>query len=253
MWPNTPEFTTVISVENTGLLGPAPAPAGTAEVALSAQRLAVLQHVRTHGPVSVADTATALALHPNTVRTHLEALTAREFIERTAAPDGRRGRPAARYRPSATDPTAQVRAFATLATVLADQLARISPHPERDAEEAGVAWGRDLVGQSAQHGGPYGDADPRDVVVEALARLGFAPDPPDAAAPRRGLALRRCPLLDAARRNPDVVCRVHQGIVVGMLDHLQAPVGTELVPFAEPGACRLRMPPRRRDTGRTSP
>ncbi len=231
-------------MENTGLLGPAPAPAGTAEVALSAQRLAVLHHVRSRGPVSVADTAAALALHPNTVRTHLEALTARDLIERTTVSDGRRGRPAAHYRPSATDPTAQVRAFATLATVLADQLARISPHPERDAEEAGVAWGRDLARQTD---GQDAGTDPRDVVIDGLARLGFAPAPRDPAAPGRGFALRRCPLLDAARRNPDVVCRVHQGIVVGMLDELRAPVRTELVPFAEPGACRLRMPARRRD------
>lgn len=231
-------------MENSGLLGPAPAPAGTAEVALSAQRLAVLHHVRSHGPVSVAATAAALALHPNTVRAHLEALTTRDLIERTTVADGRRGRPAAHYRPSATDPTAQVRAFATLATVLADQLARISPHPERDAEEAGVAWGRDLAHQTAGH---HRGTDARDVVVDGLARLGFAPSPPDPDAPGGGIALRRCPLLDAARRNPDIVCRVHQGIVVGMLDQLQAPVATELVPFAEPGACRLRMPSRRRD------
>ncbi|OBJ72169.1 MarR family transcriptional regulator [Mycobacterium sp. 1274756.6] len=222
-------------MENPGLLGPAPTPAPVAQTPLSAQRWAVLDQVRNRAPVRVADIAAALGLHTNTIREHLEALVELGLVERTTAATGGRGRPAARYRPTATDPAVQGGAFAALATVLAGQLARVSPEPERDAESAGADWGRTLVEAG-------GASEPRRVVLDALARLGFAPDEQSDKA--GGVALRRCPLLSAARRHPEIICRVHRGIVVGMLEELGAPADADLVAFAEPGACRLRLPVR---------
>ncbi|ORX00120.1 transcriptional regulator [Mycolicibacillus trivialis] len=220
-------------MENPGLLGPAPTPAPVTQTPLSAQRWAVLEQVRTRAPVRVAEIATELGLHANTIREHLDALVDLELVERTTTPTGGRGRPAARYRPTTADPAVQSEAFAALATVLAGQLARVSQQPEQDAESAGADWGRTLV--EARDG-----AEPRRVVLDALARLGFGPD--ESAGDSRGVALRRCPLLSAARRHPEIVCRVHQGIAVGMLEELGAPADADLVAFAEPGACRLMLP-----------
>ena len=54
--------------------------------------------------------------------------------------------------------------------------------------------------------------------------------------------LTRCPLLEAAHKYPDVVCGVHLGLAQGALEEYGAASdGTDLVPFAEPGACRLRL------------
>jgi predicted ArsR family transcriptional regulator len=208
-------------------------------MALSGQRLRVLGYVRAHSPVRIADVAAALELHPNTVREHLDAVVGLGLVERSTAITVGRGRPATLYRASAADPAVAIRDYAGLATALAGHLARTSTHPERDARAAGVEWGRELIDESS-----HAD-DPRQSVLEALARLGFAPDDDtdDASAPR-GIALRRCPLLDAARRYPAVVCQVHLGIVEGMLDRLGVHQldGLDLVPFAEPGACRLYLP-----------
>lgn len=218
------------------VLGPEPTPVVGVAVALSGQRLRVLEYVRAHSPVRVADAATALDLHPNTVREHLDAVVGLGLVERATAGALGRGRPATLYRASAADPAVAVRDYAGLATALAGHLARTSAHPERDARAAGVEWGRELIDE------PGGD--PRRSVLEALARLGFAPDD-DADGPSdRGIALRRCPLLDAARRYPTVVCQVHLGIVEGMLERVGAPStrGLDLIPFAEPGACRLFLP-----------
>lgn len=215
-------------------LGPAPGPAGAAEVPLSGQRLRVLDHVRTHAPIRVADAAAHLGAHPNTVREHLDALVGLGLLDRSAGAAGGRGRPAAVYRPSAADPAA--REYAGLATALSGHLARTSAHPERDARQAGAEWGHELIA-----GTPAAGADVRQTILDRLARLGF--DPRDDG-PELGIALRRCPLLDAAKRYPAVVCQVHLGIVEGMLDHLDTPsAGTDLVAFAEPGACRLQLPP----------
>ncbi|OBH43424.1 helix-turn-helix transcriptional regulator [Mycobacterium mantenii] len=221
-------------------LGPEPTPVLRSPVALSGQRLRVLEYVRAHSPVRVADAATALELHPNTVREHLDAVVGLGLAERSTATAFGRGRPAALYRVSAADPAVAVRDYAGLATALAGHLARNSVHPERDARAAGIEWGRELIDE-----GNEGGSDPRQSVLEALTRLGFAPDDGEGTlGVRRGIALRRCPLLDAASRYPTVVCQVHLGIVAGMLERLGAPNerGLDLIPFAEPGACRLFLP-----------
>ncbi len=237
------QFTTINSVKkDLTLLGPEPTPVLRGPVAMSEQRLRVLEHVRAHSPVRVAAAATALDLHPNTVREHLDAVVGLGLVERSTAAAVGRGRPATVYRVSAADPAVAVRDYAGLATVLAGHLARTSAHPQRDARAAGVDWGHEIIEEPGQ------SVDPRQSVLDALARLGFAPDgqadTTGAHGGIGGIALRRCPLLDAARRYPTVVCQVHLGIVEGMLERLGAPSrsGLDLIPFAEPGACRLFLP-----------
>ena len=62
--------------------------------------------------------------------------------------------------------------------------------------------------------------------------------------------LRRCPLLDAANRYPQVVCQVHLEIVRGAMDVLGGSAErTAITPFVEPGACRLHFGPRSRPGG----
>ena len=80
-------------------------------------------------------------------------------------------------------------------------------------------------------------------VVTLLEKLRFAPSP-DA---RLGVVERRCPLLEAGHRYPEVVCGVHLGVTRGALIELGADAdrtgSTALKPFSEPGACRLDLLP----------
>jgi len=76
-------------------------------------------------------------------------------------------------------------------------------------------------------------------MIDLLAELGFGPDPDG-----DDIALRTCPLLELAEEMPEVICQVHRGLVEGAMDHYGAPSdGVELLPFAEVGACRLRLRP----------
>jgi hypothetical protein len=78
--------------------------------------------------------------------------------------------------------------------------------------------------------------------VDRLDDLGFGPE--RAATDRPSTGSPGCPLLEAAYRHPEVVCGVRRGIVRGALEEHGADLtGSELVPFAEPGACRLVVPP----------
>ena len=220
------------------LVTPGPRPSRRARP-LTAKRAAILDLlIDQPEPTTLAALVEVSGLHPNTVREHLEGLVEDGRVRKQRAePDGR-GRPAWLY--VATEETA-LNDYAGLAATLAASLARSSDRPVEAARAAGEEWGHDLV----RSRGVAGDCSPeraRNNVVDMLDELGFAPQrSPQAPAELR---LTRCPLLEAAHRHPDVVCGVHLGVVRGALDQYGVdPDGTELTPFAEPGACLLVIPP----------
>jgi predicted ArsR family transcriptional regulator len=204
-------------------------------------------------PCTVAALSAQIGQHSNTIREHLDRLAKGGLVVRTQAPAQGRGRPAWLYSAArAVGSDHEAREYAALASVLAAQIGRISSQPGADAIEAGRMWGRELVrGSEPSKGERSGPAASRSAVatrrtvVTLLDDLGFAPSTDARVSVVR---LRRCPLLEAAHRNPEVVCSVHLGLVRGALEELGAdPSRTEgiaLRPFSEPGACRLDMFPR---------
>ncbi|MFP5345969.1 MAG: hypothetical protein ACLGIA_02925, partial [Actinomycetes bacterium] len=161
-----------------------------------------------------------------------------------------RGRPAWQYAaaPDNLEPDLRVRDYVGLASALAGYLTRSSADPASEARSAGEDWGRELAATDAEQAttepaaagqAAPSDRSPRHRAVDLLAELGFDPVADEAATTA---ALRRCPLLDAARRYPEVVCRVHEGIVRGALEELGGdPEPVRLLAFSEPGACRLHL------------
>ncbi|MDP9883502.1 putative ArsR family transcriptional regulator [Sinomonas atrocyanea] len=229
------------------LLGPQPAAPGPA-TPLSGARAAVLDLVRAkHAPCTVDELAGETAQHPNTVREHLEALVAAGLLEAAAgatAGEGRRGRPAKRYRPAELPPEAP--GYAALAGVLAAEVARLAPDPAAAGAEAGRSWARRALAPPA---GPVSAEDARRRVLAELDGLGFAIEPAPAPGAPAGapssqerVRLVACPLLAAARDEPRVVCSVHAGLVDESLLLLGQPgLRARLEPFAEPGACLLTI------------
>lgn len=196
-------------------------------------------------PTTAAQLADQLDLHINTAREHLDALVDRDLAVRVRAAASGRGRPAHTYLAAQqTEHDSRVRDYAGLATALAGHIARTSQDPTSDALAAGKAWAAELLASDtptapARRARRRTAVVARRHVVSLLDRLGFAPTT-DANA--HSVALRQCPLLDAARRHPDIVCGVHLGIVQGTLELLGADARhADLQPFAEPGACRLTL------------
>lgn len=234
-------FTTINPVENTSKrrLGPrASQRAGRRQ--LSATRLALLEMLE-EGPVPVtlAGLVRRSGLHENTVRGHLEALAADGLVVRRRAEPAGRGRPAWLWASARTGESADhAGLLAGLAAALATTVQRTSPDPHASAVRAGREWGRDRA--SARPLAPGGDGDAaRRRVVDLLDEAGFAPRADRSAG---WVRLTRCPLLATARRHPDIVCGVHLGLVQGALAEYGADAAAaELVPFAEPGACLLRL------------
>ena len=226
--------------------GPSPSRFDPEHAPLSAARARVLEFLQGSGtPASAADVSRDLGLHENTARKHLEGLAERGLLERTHEAAEGRGRPATSYAATSRgaiklegEPDARVREYVGLASALAGHIAATSENPEVDAIAAGERWAEGLAVTEAA-----GAANPKQTIeihiIKAFDQMGFAPE---LDASGDSIALTRCPLLDAARAEPTVVCGVHFGLARGLMRAHGADVSrTRLIPFSEVGACRLHL------------
>ena len=167
-------------------------------------------------------------------------LVHRGLARRNRARPRGRGRPAWLYDLPVDSQAASD--YAGPAVTLASAIARNSASPETDAAIAGAEWDHELARNRGYPDGPVSPSEARARIVTMFDDLGFEPKiDPDATGHVR---LTRCPLLQAAHRHPEVVCGVHLGLVRGAVEEYDAdPTGTRLLPFSEPGACRLIFPP----------
>jgi predicted ArsR family transcriptional regulator len=165
-----------------------------------------------HRPASTQELADHLELHPNGVRAHLDRLRIDGLLTR-ARQRGARGRPRDMWQvaPGAT-PAGQ---SPTAYTQLGPWLARaISPGTTslRTVCSTGRQIGRELA--------PDVEGDAEATLYATLAALGFQPRRESPTAGRLTYRLCNCPYREAVRENADVVCELHRGITLGLLDEL---------------------------------
>ncbi len=209
---------------------------------MSRARAAVLDAIEgSEGASSLAELSQVTGLHANTLREHLSALVAAGLVRRERATPEGRGRPASLYRPAARE-RGSVAEYAGLASTLAASIHRTSADPVAEAVTAGTEWGHELARAAGPPTAP-GDLAARRQVISVLDTMGFDPQVDPAEDPGHDtVRLTRCPLLDTARRYPDVVCGVHLGIAKGVLREYDADdSGVSLLPFAQPDACLLHL------------
>ncbi|UVI35087.1 helix-turn-helix transcriptional regulator [Brevibacterium spongiae] len=232
-------------------LGPEPA---VPQTDLSPAVAFVHEHLAAQaGAVTISALAAMTGLHQNTVREHLDQLVETGAATKTKAASSGRGRPAWLYRANGSPRTGSSE-YLGLASVLAAQIDRTRTDPRADGIAAGLDWGRDLAREVAETRTDTDESTPAEVVpaeetLALLDTLGFAPEAvpqtetdTDADTASRSFRLTRCPLLEAAHEYPDIVCGVHLGLVRGALDVFgDTDTESEIDPFSEPGACRLRL------------
>ncbi len=172
-----------------------------------------LELARSAVPLATADIADTLALHPNTVRPHLERMREVGLLTVESDPRGSVGRPQHRYRlaPDAPSLGFEPPSFPALARMLLT-LAGSAGAGAEEAAEAGREQGRaDARGWAAS---PCLAA-----VTGQLATLGFDPAVADGDGAAT-IAFTHCPFRELAERRPDLVCSLHRGMIEGLVDQL---------------------------------
>ncbi|MEN0070890.1 MAG: helix-turn-helix domain-containing protein [Propionicimonas sp.] len=204
---------------------------------LGPTRADVLAHLREAASAQpVTAIAAAVDLHPNTARFHLDALVDQHLVAREYEKRDRPGRPKLLYRAEPRQPS-EAAALQDLAGALVRHLDRLGDESDDQAEAAGRFWGEELAAERP-------DQSPLDRVVSTLAELGYQPTV--VGEPAEAVVLTPCPLraLDIGEVPPDrlpSICRLHLGLMRGLLaDDPEFGVG-ELHPLATPTSCVARL------------
>jgi predicted ArsR family transcriptional regulator len=173
-----------------------------------------LELARSPRPLSTSDVADSLALHPNTVRPHLERMREVGLLDvRIDVPSGV-GRPQHRYSIAADAPSMGLEppTFPLLASMLVSLAQRTGAGPD-DAEAVGHQQG--LI--DAETAPP--SASCLEALVARLDALGFDPtiggsEDGDEAV----IAFANCPFRELAEKYPRLVCSLHRGLVQGFVE-----------------------------------
>ncbi len=174
-----------------------------------------LELARSPRPLTTAEVADMIGLHPNTVRPHLERMRDVGLIDVQVGGRGEIGRPQHRYSLSSDAPSLGLEppvmpVLARMVLAMADRLGA--------AAEDARAVGRD---EGARRSAPFRNAPSSlEAFVTDLDRLGFDPivsdpdDPLDVAV----VAFANCPFGELARSHPELVCSLHRGMIEGFLE-----------------------------------
>ncbi|MGE3620246.1 MAG: helix-turn-helix transcriptional regulator [Acidimicrobiia bacterium] len=170
-----------------------------------------LELARAPRPLATAEIAETLALHPNTVRPHLERMREVGLLDVSVDARGAVGRPQHRYSLAESAPALgfEPPAYPVLARMLLDLAASVAA-PAEDVLDAGR-------GQGSRDAHRVDDGlDAGDALIAELDRLGFDPAVVEDDG-RVTVAFTRCPFQALAETAPDLVCTLHLGLVDGFL------------------------------------
>ena len=178
-------------------------------------RFAIYQELSlSPSPLSAAEIAEELGLHPNTIRPHLERMREAGVVEVETMHRGTVGRPQLRYSlaPGAPGPGSTRRP--TRCWPGCSPRWPTSSAPRATTPPAWAAAGGPKRSAAARRPGLCGRPDAE------LDRLGFNPALRPGRGPTKAVRVDflHCPFRELAEAYPDLVCNLHRGIVEGFVD-----------------------------------
>jgi predicted ArsR family transcriptional regulator len=173
-----------------------------------------LELARAAKPLTTAEIADTIELHPNTVRPHLERMRDAGLIEVEVGGRGEIGRPQHRYSLATDAPSLGLEppVMPMLARMVLSMAERLGAGSD-DARAVGSSEGR------IRAAGFRAAPSTLEAIVSDLDVLGFDPvvsddaDDPDSAV----IAFANCPFGDLAIEHPDLVCSLHHGLIGGFV------------------------------------
>lgn len=197
-----------------------------------------LELARSPQPLTTAEIADTLDLHPNTVRPHLDKMRDVGLVAVEAAGRGDIGRPQHRY--SLADDAPSLGLEPPVLPMLARMVLSLADRLGAGADDAHHI-GRD---EGAARSSRFAAAPSSlEALVSDLDRLGFDPvvsddpDDPDAAV----VAFANCPFGDLAERHTELVCSLHRGLVTGFVDAMGDTSVREFCNVASRTPCQVTL------------
>lgn len=177
-------------------------------------------------PLTTAELASAVRLHPNTVRPHLEKMREVGVVDVSSDGCGSVGRPQHRYSLAADAPSLGLEppAFGVLTRMLID-LVDIAGASPQAARLAGVREGTRRAQELSS------TTSTVEALIEDSERLGFAPTRLDGDADGVTIEFGSCPFGDLAHSQPQTVCSLHHGMLDGLAETNRDAVAIELTPI----------------------
>ena len=171
-----------------------------------------LEIARSSRPLSTAEIAETLDLHPNTVRPHLERMREVGLLDLQVDARGAVGRPQHRYRLAADAPSLGLEP--PVFPLLAQLLAAVADRAGVDANDCvEVGWMQGEMSAAATPPGPCVAA-----LTADLEAMGFDPAvASDDDQPETVIAFTHCPFRELAEAHPELVCHLHRGLVEGFV------------------------------------
>ncbi len=187
-------------------------------------------------PLSTNEVASALGLHPNTIRPHLERMRELGLLNASAGPRGSVGRPQNRYSVSLEAPSLGVEPAAY--PLLAGLLANVAADGEPDAETVaavGARHGR-VMAKTGNRPPTCGGG-----MAEAMTELGFAAVATPEDSRETSIRFTHCPYLRMAEAFPDLVCQLHRGIAEGYAAEKGDARVVEFATIEDRDPCRVEL------------
>lgn len=157
-------------------------------------------------PATISEIADSFDLHPNTVRPHLDRLRDSGLVELDASSQGSVGRPQHRYRAVETD--LEVHSGAESSSVFVRMLADLCIEAHATPEQACD------VGRNAGHELAEMCPGSANVLEVQMDQLGFDPTEDDGGC----IVFTNCPFRELAQAHPELICRLHEGLVRGIVE-----------------------------------
>jgi predicted ArsR family transcriptional regulator len=197
-----------------------------------------LELARAPRPLTTAEIADTLQLHPNTVRPHLDRMRDVGLIAVEAAGRGDIGRPQHRYSPAGDAPSLGLEPpvlpmLARMVLALADRLGAGAD----DAFQVGSGEGADRAERFAAAPSSL------EALVSDLDRLGFDPVVTDDPDDDDGaiVAFANCPFGHLAEKHPELVCSLHRGLVAGFVTGMGDTEVREFCTIASRTPCQVTL------------
>jgi predicted ArsR family transcriptional regulator len=199
-----------------------------------------LELARAPRPLTTAEIAETINLHPNTVRPHLERMREVGLVEVTAGARGEIGRPQHRYSLAADAPSLGLEppvmpVLARMVLSMADRLGAGSD----DAFATGA-------GEGAVRAVAYADAPSSlEALVSDLDRLGFDPIVTGPESPGDGdtaiVSFGNCPFGELAAEHPHLVCSLHHGLIAGFVARMGDTEVAEFCSVVDRTPCQVTL------------